>query len=196
MAGASSSTTWGGGIGVNLNQPVGSTSAGTIAIIGYGIQYSLAMPAFPTAGMHLVVDDNGTDYCAVLSGTSGTVDWTSFNTVCWDPATGTALSGPPQHASHLNFQVTAGAEPATLSFCVTNLAYVCAMPGGACTENGNCCQSGSNVGPVGATCLSDDNSCHAACMSSSDCKSGCCIELKGVSFGACGTRASGETCLP
>jgi hypothetical protein len=48
---------------------------------------------------------------------------------------------------------------------------------------------------MGETCLSDDNSCHANCATSSECASGCCIKLQGASYGACGAYQSGYTCL-
>jgi hypothetical protein len=49
--------------------------------------------------------------------------------------------------------------------------------------------------PNGAVCVSNDNSCHAICTASSQCNSGCCIQLQGVSYGDCGTYQSGYTCL-
>jgi hypothetical protein len=192
--GATSSTTWGGGIGVELNQPVNSTAV-TFAVVGFGIQYSLSMPAFPSAGMHIVIDHAGVDYCAILSGTAGTVPWSSLNTKCWNPTTGTTLTGPPQDATHVNFQVNAGAAPTTVSFCVTSLAFVCKPPAGTCAINGDCCQTGTAVGTLGAVCLSNDNVCHAACTTSSECTGGCCLQLQGVSYGACDVAQAGGTCL-
>jgi hypothetical protein len=71
----------------------------------------------------------------------------------------------------------------------------CVDPGGTCSGTKECCQSGNGIGPEGQVCVSDDNACHAVCLSSSECKSGCCIKLSGVSFGNCGEYASGYTCL-
>jgi hypothetical protein len=161
-----------------------------------GIEYALSLAALPPAGMQMTIDNAGTDYCALLSGTTGTLHWSSFNTKCWDPTTGTTLSGPP-NATHVAFQMNAGAEATTGSFCVTNLALVCEAPGGSCAADGtaDCCQSPATAGNLGAVCLSDDNACHSKCTSSSECKSGCCLALQNVSYGACGASQSGAKCL-
>ncbi len=71
---------------------------------------------------------------------------------------------------------------------------VCHNPGQSCTGRSDCCQSGGNVGPHGAVCLSDDGACHAECFYSSECASNCCVKLTGVSYGACGSSA-GHTCI-
>jgi hypothetical protein len=72
-------------------------------------------------------------------------------------------------------------------------APTCVGPGGGCSVSTDCCQSGTNV-PYGATCLTDDFTCHDVCYASSDCSSGCCIQLQGLSYGACGS-AGGHICL-
>lgn len=76
------------------------------------------------------------------------------------------------------------------SLCETS----CGAPGASCTVTGDCCSSASNA-PYGETCLSDDYTCHADCTASSQCNSGCCVKLANVSYGVCGTYASGYTCL-
>jgi hypothetical protein len=70
----------------------------------------------------------------------------------------------------------------------------CVAPGGACSNTGECCQSGQGV-PYGQSCISNDNACHALCAASSECNSGCCIKLQGDSYGVCGDYQSGYTCL-
>ncbi len=70
----------------------------------------------------------------------------------------------------------------------------CSHPGQSCTTPSDCCSNDPNA-PMGQTCLSNDNVCHALCTSSSECTSGCCIKLQGVSYGACGDYQSGYTCL-
>lgn len=72
-------------------------------------------------------------------------------------------------------------------------APTCTQPGGACATPSDCCQSGTNI-PYGATCLSSDYTCHDVCYASSECTSGCCIALQGLSYGACGS-AAGHACL-
>jgi hypothetical protein len=68
----------------------------------------------------------------------------------------------------------------------------CVAPGGTCTASAQCCQTGITV-PNGATCTTNDNSCHAICSSNSDCASGCCEPLEGVTYGAC---ADATQCAP
>jgi hypothetical protein len=65
----------------------------------------------------------------------------------------------------------------------------CADAGESCLQNADCCQTGSKVGPQGATCLSDDFVCHAKCTANSQCGSGCCAALQGTNFGACAAAA-------
>ncbi len=65
----------------------------------------------------------------------------------------------------------------------------CADAGASCLQNTDCCQTGSKVGPLGATCLSDDFVCHAKCTANSQCGSGCCAALQGTNFGACAAAA-------
>ena len=74
----------------------------------------------------------------------------------------------------------------------------CQQPGDACTTNGQCCQTGTNVSR-GAFCIMDDGVCHAKCSTGTDCSSGCCVAVTGQSLGACAAasncaRAVGDPC--
>lgn len=62
------------------------------------------------------------------------------------------------------------------------------LPGGPCTATSQCCQSPS-VAPLGQTCVSDDNACHANCTSDNECESGCCAPLKGQTYGVCASKS-------
>ncbi|HEY1958224.1 MAG TPA: hypothetical protein VGH28_21555 [Polyangiaceae bacterium] len=86
-------------------------------------------------------------------------------------------------------------EGQSLGVCAaaSNCAPTCVAPGGVCNVPADCCQTGANI-PYGATCLSEDYTCHDICYGSSECASGCCIELNGLSYGACGT-AAGHVCM-
>jgi hypothetical protein len=119
---ANSSTVWGAGIGVNLNQPPGMAPA-SCAATGSGIAYSVTGP-LPSQGMRLVIDNGGMDYCAPLSAVSGTVPWSAFNTACWQPSSGAALSGAPATATHVELQVNAVPAAGTFDFCVTTLKFM------------------------------------------------------------------------
>jgi hypothetical protein len=101
---------------MNMQQP----PINPYAVTGSGISYTL--DNYPSQGMRIIIDEGGTDYCAPLSGASGTVKWASFNTKCWDNS-GTTLAGAPQTATHLQFQVTAGMAAGNFSFCVTALSF-------------------------------------------------------------------------
>ncbi|MDP9035943.1 MAG: hypothetical protein M3O50_14170 [Myxococcota bacterium] len=119
--GMQSAATWGGGIGVNLNQQGGGAAIGTVAATGTGIKYSVS--GLAPQGMRILIDNAGKDYCANLTAASGTIVWSAFNTTCWQPDAGAGLAGPPATATHINFQVSAAAAPGTYSFCVTSLAF-------------------------------------------------------------------------
>jgi len=61
-------------------------------------------------------------YCAVMTTASQTIPWTSFNTTCWAPAAGTALTGAP-NATNIQFEASAGLTAGTFDFCVTALSF-------------------------------------------------------------------------
>jgi hypothetical protein len=119
-------TVWGAGLGFSLNQALasGSTSPPIDSYAGptadTGITYTLS--GLPGQGMRLIINDNGTDYCAPLTTASGTVPWATFNTECWSGA-GTALTGAPQVATHVQFQVTAASATESFDFCVTAVSF-------------------------------------------------------------------------
>jgi hypothetical protein len=122
---AAGSTVWGAGIGLNLNQAQATSSTSppinTYAVTGSGITYSLSN--LPPQGMRLTIDNGGTtDFCAPITAASGTVKWATFNTACWDDS-GTALTGAPTAATHINFQVDAGTASGTFDFCVTAVSF-------------------------------------------------------------------------
>ena len=118
-----SASTWGGGIGVNLNQQGGGSAVGMFAATGTGIKYALS--GLAPQGMRILIDNvtPTNSYCANQTAASGTIPWSAFNTTCWQPDGGSGLSGPPTMATHINFQVNATASPGTFSFCVTSLAF-------------------------------------------------------------------------
>lgn len=117
-------TIYGGGIGVSLNQAMATGAASppilTLTTTGAGIAYALSnLPV----GTRLSIDNAGKDYCAPLTAASGTVAWAGFNSTCWTPATGVALSGPPA-ATQVKFQVSAGTTATPFNFCVTSLKFM------------------------------------------------------------------------
>ena len=79
-------------LGFNVNQSMNGGSPGTWAVTGKGLKYELSNPG----GSPLRIQIQGAKgwpeetWCADISGSSsGSVVWSSFNTMCWAP------SGPP-----------------------------------------------------------------------------------------------------
>jgi len=87
---------------------------------GTGIAYTLSN--LPT-GARLIIDNGGKDYCAILTLPSATVPWSSFNTTCYTPAMGVALTGPPT-ATQIKFEVPSGTAAQAFNFCVTSLKFM------------------------------------------------------------------------
>jgi hypothetical protein len=146
----SSPTVYGAGIGFNLNQAMatGATSPPLrpFAATGAGLSYRLSN--LPSQGVRLAIGNfdgtSGTDYCAVLSASSGTVAWGQFNSKCWDDS-GTFLVGPPVDATHIAFQIPAAAAVTPFDFCVDSVAFastISAPDGGVATtcSGGACCE--------------------------------------------------------
>jgi hypothetical protein len=112
---------YGGGIGVNVDQTMttGATPS-SYTPTGSGITY--AITGTPPAGLRLVVGNGITDYCANITGASGTVTWSQFNTECWQPDAGVGLSAPPA-TTHVEFEISAGSTATAWDFCVTALSF-------------------------------------------------------------------------
>lgn len=127
-------TNWGAGIGFNLNQAQGSTTAGayTVPSNATGITYSLSN--LPSQGIRVTIGNTtssgGTDYCAILKATSGMVPWSSFNTQCWPGGSGTSLSAPPTGPTHVQFQVESDTAVTPFDFCVTGVSFATSGGGG------------------------------------------------------------------
>ena len=114
-------TVWGAGIGVNLNQMATSTIAGIYAAPTASTGVTYALSGAPTGTVYLVIDNAGTAYYATITPTSGSVPWAMFGTTPWKAATNVALAGPPQMATHLQIQLSAGTAASSFNFCVTSL---------------------------------------------------------------------------
>jgi hypothetical protein len=109
---------WGCGIGVNLDQAMGTSVINPFSLTGSGvIVWTTGVPPCTTARVVLTV--GGVDYCAPL--TDGVpIPWASFNTKCWDD-TGTPLWGPPS-STDIKVQFVASTTACAFSsFCVTNI---------------------------------------------------------------------------
>jgi hypothetical protein len=117
-------TNFGGGVGVNLNQPSAAPSPiDSLSLTGTtGISY--AVSNIPADGLRLSIESGGTSYCANLTSVTGTVPWADFNTECFDtPPTGTALTGAPTAATNVEFLVPSSTTTEAWSFCVETLTF-------------------------------------------------------------------------
>jgi hypothetical protein len=119
--GAATATTWGAGIGVNLNQMPTSTVVGTYAapMASAGVTYALS--SLPTGTVYMIIDNAGTAYYATLATASGSIPWSMFKSTPWAPDASAPLGSPPQMATHLQIQLSAGTTANPFSFCVTSL---------------------------------------------------------------------------
>jgi hypothetical protein len=155
-------TIWGAGIGINLNQAQWTAANPTPAVNNYaatgtGITYALSN--LPPQGARIIIDNGGANYCAPVAAASGTVNWASFNTKCWDNS-GTFLTAAPATATHIQFQVTADAATTAFSLCVTQVAFATTMApppdagtGDGGTSAGGCAWTGGpSTGSGELTC--------------------------------------------
>ncbi len=120
---------WGCGIGVNLNQAMGTGDGGTpvnaYTLTGTGVTVTVSnIPScISSSDIRVVLDQNGAtpDYCATL--TNGVeIPWAMFNTECWMPASGVALTGPPMSQALKVQFVTTMTECQFTSFCIDSIA--------------------------------------------------------------------------
>jgi hypothetical protein len=119
------------------------------------------------------------DNCATGAPSTAQTELTNMAN-CW--------SGPCSSACGGSSSNDAGAAPDTGGGCAT--------PGETCSTSSQCCQSGSNISSLGAVCITQDDTCHALCTTSSQCTK-CCAQLQGSSNGVCDGNANGtDTCLP
>jgi hypothetical protein len=169
VTGAASSTVWGAGVNINLNQSMASGSPpNPFTVTGTGIYYSVS--TIPSQGLRLNIGNlsgtSGTDYCTVLSTPSGTVPWSKFNTSCWDNS-GTYLTDAPSGPLHVAFGVPATAAATPFSFCVDSVSFAtgggsgdAGMPTTALHVAGNVLQAnGSTVRLFGVDRSGTEYSC-------------------------------------
>jgi hypothetical protein len=114
---------WGLGIGVYLNQPMGMMGQKMpYALTGTGITVRTnGVPSCTSA--RVVIDHGGQDYCAAL--TDGIeIPWGTFNTTCWAPSIGIALTGAPTDATALKVQFVTHLNEACdfTKFCLTGIS--------------------------------------------------------------------------
>ena len=131
---------FGAGIGVNVDQAMATSmtsppvsaapETGTagisytlsgvngISATGIRMQICTVMPD-PTSGCPAA-----DSYCYNLTAATGTIPWTMFNTECYSPSSGTALSGAPSGLSQIQFAVPSNTMAAipSWSFCVGSLS--------------------------------------------------------------------------
>ena len=118
-------TVWGAGFGFDLSPS--TTAAADVPVQLTGTSVKVTVTSLPTgADMRLqvmhYVGATATTYCAVMTTATQTIPWTSFNTMCWTPASGVALTGPP-NTSNIQFRASSRATAGSFDFCVTALSF-------------------------------------------------------------------------
>jgi hypothetical protein len=158
----SPSTDYGAGIGFNVNQGMTACGGPAAAInampvpTSAGLSYSVSNK--PAGGMRITIGNfdsttnTGTDYCAVVSGTSGTIPWSSFNSTCWAPTTTGVFPGAGASITHIEFQIlpsTTATE--TFNFCVDSVGFSGSASTGCSTTAGQACSSSCCTPSAGPT---------------------------------------------
>ena len=118
-------TVWGAGILFSLSTLTTATTEMPVQLAGTGV--TVTVTSLPTnADMRLQVKHfvgaTGTTYCAIMTTATQTIPWTSFNTMCWSPSSGVALTGPP-NTSNFQFQASSRPTAGSFDFCVTSLSF-------------------------------------------------------------------------
>ncbi len=115
-------TIWGAGFGFSLSPLTTLTNTTPVQLTGSGV--SVTLSSLPTGGAtaRVQVTVGITQYCALMTSASQTIPWASFNTECWQPASGTALTGAP-NATNIQIEASAGATAGAYDFCVTALSF-------------------------------------------------------------------------
>jgi hypothetical protein len=112
---------WGAGFGFNLSTATTATTDVPVPLTGSGVTVSVS--SLPTgADLRVQVKVGAVSYCALMTTATQTIPWSSFNTTCWAPATGTALTGAPS-TPNIQFQASSGKTAGTFDFCVTSVAF-------------------------------------------------------------------------
>jgi hypothetical protein len=116
-------TVWGAGFGFMLSPLTVATTIMPVQLTGTSVTVKLSsLPTNADLRLQVAVGATGTTYCAVMTTATQTIPWTSFNTMCWTPASGVALTGPPNTAN-IQFQASSRATAGSFDFCVTGLSF-------------------------------------------------------------------------
>ena len=114
-------TVWGAGFGFNLAPQ--STVTNIVPVQLSGTSVTVALSSLPTgASMRVQVTVGGAAYCAVMTAATQTIPWTTFNTKCWAPTTGTALAAAP-NTPNIQFLASSLITAGSFDFCVTSLSF-------------------------------------------------------------------------
>jgi hypothetical protein len=131
-SGTDYSTCYGGGVGLNVNQPMSGTDPQTVQATASGLTYVLSGNVPSTTRILIctaVIPSPSScpaanSYCATITGKSGTIPWNNFNTECWAPTMGTYLPASPPPISQLDFLVPSDMSNSTAwDFCVDSVSF-------------------------------------------------------------------------
>jgi hypothetical protein len=118
---------FGGGIGFSLDQPMGAPTGLPFKVPAASTGITYTVSSVPTNGLRIQIDHGGPtiEYCAPAPATAtATLVWSDFNTKCYDtPPDGVALTGPPNDATQIEFQLVTTDTVGTGDFCVVAVSF-------------------------------------------------------------------------
>jgi hypothetical protein len=133
-------------LGLYVNQATGaSTPADPVTVTGTGLVVNVTNTGGSALRVQIQDELGATDathrWCATITGSGGTIPWSSFNTACWD-GSGTAYAMQPINAV-LIMVPGSNTVAVPFDFCLNSVSQA----GGACGSSG----TGGTGGTGGAT---------------------------------------------
>lgn len=183
-------------LGINLDQTRTSSTANGVAPTGTGIVYNITNSGQSPLRLQIQAADAATNandrWCAVLSGSSGTIPWASFTTTCWSTtAPGTPYSPATPIVAVLVLVPGGNTAAVPYNFCINDLGEsgVCGVgstsSGSASSGASSSSSGGGNCAQVGSKCDKSTDCCTGNCCGDGVCHTAACP--------AC--IADGQNCL-
>ena len=123
--GADISYASGTGLGINLNQSVDGSTAGTVLVSGTGLSISYSNCGSSALHLQLNTADGSKQWCVLLTGTGTAlnVPWSSFTTNCWDSTmVQTPFSPAATQIGSIQLIVPSTASALPFNVCINDLA--------------------------------------------------------------------------
>jgi hypothetical protein len=113
---------WGAGFGFSLSPLTTATIIVPVQLTRLGCDCHIEQPPQRGSERSRTGDRGHVQYCAVMTKTSQTIPWTSFNSTCWAP-TPAGRSRARPIASNFQIQASAGTTAGAFDFCLTGLSF-------------------------------------------------------------------------